>query len=98
MTMYCMTCNGTVWLEIDHPAQRDYDFLCLHCGRRKHYDSNVHPVASSIRAALLARNHTTIFLIDRPHVGRRTVLLRRGGEWSIVRETNIPDERKALST
>lgn len=99
MKMYCLRCKGAVWLEVEYPLWRYYDLTCLKCGRRKVLDTHNDTLGKRLREMVLNDIGVTYFWVERPHVGKRTLLARRGKDWKVVgeRKTNIHNEQEAVS-
>lgn len=83
-------------MEPERNTTRYYDLVCVQCGWRKMVDTFKNPFGKLLRKKVLFNEVTTYFWVDRPHIGRRTLLERSGEDWRIVFEYNIPDGRKAV--
>lgn len=94
--MHCKKCTGNVWVETERNTARYYDMVCIQCGWRIMVDTWKNPFGKWIRKKVLYRETSTFFWVDRPHIGRRTLLERNGEDWRIVFEHNISDGRKAV--
>jgi hypothetical protein len=83
-------------VETERPDDKHYDVVCINCGWRKVVDTFTNPFGQWLRKQVLYKDSGIIYIIDRPHIGRRTVLEQKGKRWRIVREYNISDGRKAV--
>lgn len=94
--MHCKRCDGTIWVETERDTGRYYDLVCIACGRRKHVDTWKNPFGKWLRRNKLYSQTSALFWVERPHIGRRTLLERNGEEWRIVFEHNISDGRETV--